>query len=391
MEKKKILMVHNYYQIGGGEHTVFNNELELLKKNGHKVLEYTRNNDELNKNKFKLLMLPFSTIWSFKTYKEVKKIIRDNNIDIVHCHNTFPLISPSVYYAARKCNIPVIQTIHNFRFICPNALLYRNNKVCKDCIKSSSFKPAIKNKCYRKSKIQTTIVSLMLMIHRLLGTYKKINYIFLTDFNKNMFNKLININDSNIFVKPNFVNDKLIRIKAKSPKEKFVFIGRLDHNKGITKLIEYWNELSLDFELHIYGDGELKKFVEEACRKNEKLKYYGFRSHNEIFEDLSEAYALIFPSALYEGFPMTITESMGIGKPIISSNIGNQQSIVANSKGGTLFELGNIGSFKKAISDLIKNYETYAKNAKEYFDNNLSENNNYRKLMSIYENAKVIK
>ena len=116
-------MIHNFYQIGGGEHTVFENEVKMLRENGHEVLTYTRSNDELKSSKLKLLLSPLSTIWSFKSYVEVKKLIKQNQIDVVHCHNTFPLISPSVYYAARSLKVPVIQTIHNFRFLCPNGTL----------------------------------------------------------------------------------------------------------------------------------------------------------------------------------------------------------------------------------------------------------------------------
>ncbi len=117
MESKKcILMVHNFYQIGGGEHTVFNNEVQLLKEYGHNVITYTRSNDELKNSFFKRILLPFTTLWSIKTYRDIKFILKHNDIDIVHCHNTFPLISPSIYYAANKCHVPVIQTIHNFRF-----------------------------------------------------------------------------------------------------------------------------------------------------------------------------------------------------------------------------------------------------------------------------------
>lgn len=116
-KKKKILMVHNFYQIGGGEHTVFKNEVELLRDNGHEVIEYTRSNDELKSDKWKLLFLPFTTVWSLRTYIEIRKLIKNEQIDVVHCHNTFPLISPSVYYAARSMKVPVVQTIHNFRLL----------------------------------------------------------------------------------------------------------------------------------------------------------------------------------------------------------------------------------------------------------------------------------
>ena len=139
MKKKKILMVHNFYQIGGGEHTVFRNEVELLRENGHEVVEYTRSNDELKTSKLKLFLMPFTTTWSWKTYWEVQAIIKKEKIDIVHCHNTFPLISPSVYYAACNLKIPVVQTIHNFRLLCPNGALF----VMERFVKSVHLKIAL--------------------------------------------------------------------------------------------------------------------------------------------------------------------------------------------------------------------------------------------------------
>ena len=181
MKKEKVLFVHNFYQIGGGEHTVFENEKRLLEENGHTVVTYTRDNSELKTSMVKKLMLPLTTIFSVKTYFETKQIIKKENIDIVHCHNTFPLISPAIYYAAKRCNVPVIQTIHNFRFLCPNALFYREGCVCEECLQKGVFN-AVKYGCYRNSKVQTLVVSMMLFMHRILGTYQKINYIFLTEF-----------------------------------------------------------------------------------------------------------------------------------------------------------------------------------------------------------------
>lgn len=175
MKKKKILMVHNFYQIGGGEHTVFRNEVELLRENGHEVVEYTRSNDELKTSKLKLFLMPFTTTWSWKTYWEVQAIIKKEKIDIVHCHNTFPLISPSVYYAACNLKIPVVQTIHNFRLLCPNGAFFCDGKICEECTSENRLSPAIKKNCYRGSKVQTLVLTTMLVVHRWLGTYRKIN------------------------------------------------------------------------------------------------------------------------------------------------------------------------------------------------------------------------
>ena len=174
--RQRVLMVHNFYQIGGGEHTVFTNEVAMLRRHGHEVVEYTRKNDELKSSKLKLLLSPLTTLWSWKSYREVKRLIRSERIDVVHCHNTFPLISPSVYYAAKKCKVPVFQTIHNFRILCPAGVFFRDGRICEACRENGSFKQAMRCRCYRDSKLQTLVVVAMLKLHRALGTYRKINY-----------------------------------------------------------------------------------------------------------------------------------------------------------------------------------------------------------------------
>ena len=384
MSKKKVLMVHNFYQVGGGEHTVFKNEVEMLRENGHEVIEYTRSNDELKKSKLKLLLLPFTTIWSFKTYHEVKKIIKQQQIDVVHCHNTFPLISPSVYYAARNKKVPVVQTIHNFRFLCPCGVFFREGKICEECLKKDSFKPALRHKCYRNSKIQTLVVVMMLYIHRKIGTYKKINYIFLTEFNKQKFSKLIDINGTNVFVKPNFVQEVTTIKLNPEIKKTFVFASRLEENKGIRFLLNQWKNMPDDYQLHIYGAGTLEKFVEkEVCNKN-NIKYFGFCSHDEIFEDLKTSMGMIFPSLWYEGYPMIIAESMSIGCPVVSANIGNAADIVLESKGGEVYNPNETDDFIEAIKKTISNNDELRKNALLYYKNVLAKNQNYIKQDNIY-------
>ena len=388
--KKKILMVHNYYQIGGGEHTVFENEVDMLRKKGHEVVTYTRNNDELKKNRMKLLLLPFTTMWSCKSYREVREIIKKENIDVVHCHNTFPLISPSVYYAARNCNVPVVQTIHNFRFLCPAGIFYCNGSNCEKCRNSGNFMEALKNGCYRNSKIQTLVCVAMLRIHRMFGTYRKISYIFLTEFNRDKFDKLININSDQIYIKPNFVKRMVTESESEDVDTVFVYAGRLEENKGLSFLLDAWERIPVNYQLHIYGDGNLKDRVVQVSEQFENVKYLGFQSHDVIFDDLRKAKALINPSSLYEGFPMTIAESFSIGKPVIATNVGNQKNIIENSKGGVLFLLGDVQSFINAVNEVVSNNDIYSRNAKAYYNLHLNEENNYRKLSDIYEKIKCI-
>lgn len=212
-KKQNILIVHNYYQIPGGEDTVVANEMKLLKEHGHKVVLYSRNNSELkDMGKLQKLMLPLNTVFNLKSYKEIKKIIKQEKIDIVHVHNTLNLISPSVYYSARKCGVPVVQTIHNFRLLCPGATFYRDGHICEDCVEHGLV-CAIKHSCYRGSKIQTFACVISTKIHRMTGIYQKVNFICLTEFNRE---KLLQLNrpgkkqlidPRKVYIKPNFTFD----------------------------------------------------------------------------------------------------------------------------------------------------------------------------------------
>lgn len=382
--KERVLIVHNYYQIGGGEHTVFANEKRLLLDNGHYVCEYTRDNAELNSSKLKKLFLPFSSVFSFRTYREVKRIIKKENIDIVHCHNTFPLISPSVYYAARKCKVPVVQTIHNFRFLCPNGVFYRDGHICEDCL-NKGLSCSLKHGCYRNSKIQTLVVVNMLRFHRLIGTYRKINYIFLTEFNRNKFTELLGEKTETEFIKPNF---EYINIPptAKKRENYFVFAGRLEENKGIRFLLKVWD--TLDKDLYIFGDGTLKEEVESAAKENKRIHFMGFQSQDIIFDYISKAKAFVFSSEWYEGFPMTLIESFAMGTPVICGDIGNQSDIVRNAGAGTLYSLYDDDSFKKAVTDIDKNFAAYSENAKKAYDTRYTPEANYKQLKSVYEAIK---
>ena len=206
--KPKILIIHNYYQIPGGEDTVVANEKKLLEENGHEVILYTRNNNEIKTmSRFQKLLLPFMTVYNPRSARDVRRIIQNEKIDIVHVHNTLNLISPSVYYAAVRCGIPVVQTVHNFRLICPGALLYRDGHVCEDCL-GKGLLCAVRHGCYRGSKLQTLLLVISTLLHRTTGIYRKLHYICLTEFNKQKLllinRKKIMINPAQVFVKPNF-------------------------------------------------------------------------------------------------------------------------------------------------------------------------------------------
>lgn len=386
MNKEKVLIVHNYYQVPGGEDTVVANEKKMLEDNGHEVFMYTRHNDEIKKigicGKIKL---PFETIFSFKTIKEVKKIIKENKIDIVHVHNTLPLISPSVYKAAKDCGCKVVQTVHNFRLLCPGATFTCDGEICERCL-SSGLSCAVKNKCYRNSKIQTLIVVLMLKINRIIGSYDKVDaYIALTEFNKKKLETLIPKNK--IFLKPNFTDNPIIDIVRADDRKYFMFLGRIDHLKGIDKLLECWKEIK-DEKLIIVGSGPEEEEVKKTIKENKMNNVYflGRKDKEESMKILSKAKALLIPSQWYEGFPMTIVEAMALGVPMIGSNIGNVGVLLKDKAYGRVhdFDRHNIKKILNLFKDIDK-LDIYIKNALKEYERKYSVNENYRTLEEIYK------
>ena len=375
-------MVHNFYQIGGGEHTVFENEKRLLKEHGHDLIEYTRDNTELNHSLWKKLLLPFTVVFSLRTYREIKRIIRMEKIDLVHCHNTFMLISPSVYYAARKCGVPVVQTVHNFRFICANAVLSRNGKPCEECLQQG-LRCALQHQCYRKSRLQTLILVNMLWVHRLMGTYKKIRYIFLTDFNREKFKGLLGDWLDHQFTKPNFEYIDTASTDG-TREDAFVYIGRLEPDKGIDFLLEAWKE-EKGRELYIFGNGVLQETVEEACRENSRLHLMGFQPREAVLEYLQKAKAMVFPTDLYEGFPMTIIEAFATGTPVICSDLGNGADIVRKHNAGAAFAVRDRESFWNAAKKVEDGFELFSKNARYAYLKYYTPEANYQLLKSSYE------
>ncbi len=346
-EKPTILIVHNHYQLAGGEDTVVSNEKRMLEEHGHKVVLYTRSNSEIKSmNIFQKLLLPFISIYNPRTAKDIKKIIKEEDIDIVHVHNTLSLISPSVYYAALKMHKPVVQTIHNFRLLCPGATFYRNDHICEDCV-TKGLRCSLKHKCYRNSFIQTLVCVINTKIHRATGIYSKINYICLTEFNKNKLLQLKQIKPEQVYVKPNFTymsND----IKVENQNNQYVYVGRLEEGKGIKVLLEAW--IGLPYKLVICGTGTLEEYCKNYIRENKlNVEMKGFLSINQVKEILSSSKALIVPSHWYEGFPMTILEAFSLNTPVICSDIGNVGDIVIDGKTGFKFETNNSKDLKNTI------------------------------------------
>ena len=347
-----ILIVHNYYKIPGGEDVVVKNESGLLKEAGHKVILYTRHNEELDDMPFyKKLLLPFSFIYSKKTYRDIEGIIQREAIDIVMVHNTLMLISPSVYYAALKAKIPVIQVVHNYRLICPGATLYRDGHICEDCIQQG-LGCAIRHACYRNSRFFTLACVLSARYHRFRKVYEKLFYICLTDFSKNKLLTFSQIKRERVFVKPNFTNYAGPVIPYEE-RDYFIYAGRLDDLKGIPELLEAWRYMGDDApKLYICGDGPLKEWCEEYIEKHHvsSIVFKGKMEHAKVIGLIGGAKALILLSKWYEGLPMTIIEAFSVGTPVIGSDFGNIAAIVDTEQLGRRVDISK-GS--EAISEAV--------------------------------------
>ncbi len=385
MDKQKVLIVHNYYKIPGGEDSVVKNELKLLKDNGHSVFFYSRNNSEIDSMSFfRRLLLPFGFIFNLKTYKDIRAIILKEGIDIIHVHNTLSLISPAVYYAADKCGVPVVQTVHNFRLVCPGATLFRDGHICEECI-AGGLGVSVTHKCYRNSVLQTLICAVSTWIHRMLGIYGRLYYICLTGFNKK---KLLEANISGkkifdpdrMYIKPNFVD-----LKYDAPKKgsAYIYIGRLDLQKGLKVLLDAWKIMGDKApELFIYGKGPLEKECINYIKDNRiNALYKGFVSNADAVHIIGGARAVILPTLWYEGYPMTIAEAIGLGTPVISSDIGNAGALIEEGVTGLKFQAGLPQSLVSAVKRMEENPFTVPESIRK----SNSPDSNYVMLKEIYD------
>lgn len=389
--RMKILIVHNEYQYAGGEDVVVQQDAKLLEKHGHQVFFYRRNNEELKHyTKFQKLLLPLTTCFSLKSYREIRCLIQQEQIDVVHVHNTLPLISYSCYYAAKKEQVKLIQTIHNFRLVCPNALFYREQHVCEDCL-SKGLLQGVKHGCYRNSKIQTLVVVMALKLHRILKTFDVPNaYIALTQFNKEKLSSLIN--PDKIHIKPNYLNFALPvqNLHQEEPYSYYVYAARLERVKGIFVLLETFRTLP-EQKLFILGTGpdeeEVKAYIANHHMTNVICK--GFTPHEEAISYMSKAKAVIYPSLWYEGFPMTIVESLACGTPVIASDTPNMAEKIVDNQTGFTFQTADADALCRAMETMEmqsqSQYENMRKQARLCYEQTFTEHVVYEKMMEIYQ------
>jgi glycosyltransferase involved in cell wall biosynthesis len=388
----RVLLVHNRYRTSApsGEDAAVRNEHRMLEKRGIEVIPFDRCNDDIDDSTLVAKAATAAgTIWSQRSRSEVRRVIRHVRPDVVHVHNTFSMLSPSIYGACKAEGVPVVQTLHNFRFFCPGALFLRDGKPCEECL-DKSLMQSVRHRCYRGSLAATATLASMLALHRTIGTYSRgiDRYIALTQF---ALGKIVKagVPEQKLVVKPNFLPDP--PPPTGSGAGRYVaYVGRLLEGKGTETLIAAWRTLP-SIKLKIVGDGALRAALEaRAKREDLNIEFMGMQNRSTVLEVIADAALLIVPSEWYEGFPMVIAESFACGTPVLASRIGSLDELVEAGVRGRKFTAGDSQALAEgvrlALADEIGLRRMRA-NARTYFDAHLTEQQNFVQLMNIYSDV----
>jgi glycosyltransferase involved in cell wall biosynthesis len=387
----KIVMVHNTYQQPGGEDVVFQQECANLERAGHEVVRYQRSNFEIDKlSPLGRLALPKNTIWSAATRRDFGALLQCERPDLVHVHNTFMMISPSIYAACRDHRVPVVQTLHNFRLLCPGATLYRDGHICEDCLAGSLWS-SVRHNCYRDSKPASATVALMLATHRRLGTWRDSidRYIALTEFSRDKFVSA-GFPANKFAVKPNFVgSDPGPRTETR---DFALFAGRLTPEKGLATLLDAWERLAISCPLEIVGDGPDRAVLEAQVRDRniQGISIRGSLPRTETLALMKAARFLIAPSNWYEGFPMVIAEALACGTPVVCSRLGAMQEIIMDNVTGLHFSPGDAEDLARKVTKAWTDPSAVAqmsRNARRTYEEQYTAERNYEQQMEIYRDA----
>ncbi len=389
-EPLRILMVHNFYQEPGGEDQVFRAEKKLLEDHGHEVITYTAHNDAIT-DMGKLALLR-ATFWSRDAYSDLRSVIRRRRPQVMHAHNTFPLISPSAYAAARVEGVPVVQTLHNFRLLCANVMLLRNGAVCERCVGRAFGWPAILGRCYRSSATQSAVVSGMVWYHRARRTWAEDVdvYVALTSFARDKF-VAGGLPAERIVVKPNFVEDAWANLPPDAPGEEVLFVGRLAPEKGIATMLAAWRSSAELPVLRLIGDGPMRDTVLAAAATDPRIVWVGQQSPELVRQAMRRSAVLLVPSLCYEGAPLVIVEAFSAGLPIIGSAHGAPGAQIEagitglHHRPGDAEDLAQLVRWSQTHPDVMSAMRVQAR--KEYLEA-YSTAANYRMLLDLYARAR---
>jgi glycosyltransferase involved in cell wall biosynthesis len=388
-----VLFIHNHYKsaLPSGENEVLKMEIDLLEKNNNKVSFYYRYSDDLiNLGKLGVIKGAILTPYNFKSKSVALEVFDKHKPDIVHVHNTFPLISPSIFHAVGNKAARVL-TLHNYRIFCPAAIPMRNGKVCTECLDKKSAIPSLIHGCYRNSRVATLPLAIKVWLHRALGTWtNEVDaFICLSEFQRDLMIDA-GLPAEKVHVKPNFYPGNPAVIPWQQRKPYVVFAGRLTAEKGVINLLKAWQLWGADApELHIVGDGELRQEL-ESLAKDLPVRFLGQVSAEEAQQQIAQACLQILPSEWFEGFPMVVREAFAFGTPAAVSDLGPLPTIVEHGKSGIVFQPANPQSLLAKVREAWETpglLEVLGAGARHEFESKYTEEANYRILMDIYQKA----
>ncbi len=399
---ESVLLVHNRYRQSGGEDAVFDAESELLARHGHRVERLVVDNDEIpdRPSASYRVRLAVRTVWASAAADAVAERARAVGANVVHVHNFLPLLSPAVHGAARATGAAVVQTLHNYRLICPAATLFRDGAPCEDCVGRRIAMPAIVHACYRDSRAQTAAVTAMLAVHRARRTWHRDvdAFVALTAFGRDRF-VAGGLPADRLLVKPNFAPDPgdpgdaavdESGERGRYGQGPFLFVGRLAEEKGLRTLLAAWRLLDPDLALRIVGGGPLADEVEAAAAALPGVTFVGPLARDEVQAEMRSARALIFPSLWYEGMPLTVIEAFAAGLPVIASGLGAMNDMVDDARTGRLVKPGDPRALADAVKGLAGDVNVTASMGaaarRAYLDAYAPEPN-YAQLAAIYRQA----
>jgi glycosyltransferase involved in cell wall biosynthesis len=398
--KYSILKVHNRYQQPGGEDESSRSETALLARAGHSVTEYVRDNDEITAyTLIEKVSLGPRTVWAWDSCRQLGELLSSARPDVAHFDNTFPLISPAVYYACQEAGVPVVQTLRNYRLLCPGATFQRDGRVCEDCLGRGPWRGVLHG-CYRDSRGATAGVALMLSVHRRLGTWSKLVdcYIALTEFARAKFIEA-GLPGEKIVVKQNFVCSQPIVSQPQSSTDNrrhasgpALFVGRLSREKGVGTLLAAWKRLGNRIPLHVVGDGPLRTELESFARQNSlsQVFFHGRLNPEQTLAEMKRSRFLVFPSEWYETFGRVAAEAFACGVPVIASRMGAMEEIVADGRTGLHFTPGNADDLARKVEwacDHPEEMSEMGRSARAEYEAKFTPERNYTLLMGIYDRA----
>lgn len=387
----KILLVHNRYRSGtpSGENRVVDQEGEALAALGHEVVLFGRSSDEIEQwPAAKKATLPVRVVWSRETSRELKAALREHQPDVVHVHNTFPLLSAAVLYACRDAGVPVVVTVHNYRLVCPGGTFFRDGAVCHDCAHGQPVKGVLHG-CYRGSPVATAPIALAGSLHRRAWRSLVSAYIFISESQRDLLQGL-DLTPSRVFVRYNLI-PRLDRPQmARTPT--VLYAGRLEETKGLRLLMEAWDRYRVmssapELSLVIAGGGSLDDEVSAWASARPAVEMKGTVSGDECAALMSRARAVLLPSAWEETFGLVAVEAMAAGSPPVAADHGSFRELITPGLDGALFSPNDPAALALAIADVEKNpeqYESYGEQARKTYEQRFDPQHSIEELLEIY-------